>query len=181
MSEYKCELCNYTFKNKFSLERHHGKKIKCNQKTEYKCDICKKSFKTNQNLKYHIDHNICDYLFVNQTENIVNDNDKTIIEILKGGKNCVFLLKALGLKMEDSDINQILESDISINSKLNIIKNNINIKTNQNNTITNSNNTNSNNTTNNILINNFGNETTEYLSKKYFAKLLIVIMVRIVF
>jgi len=170
MLEFKCKICNYIFKTKFSLERHQNKKTKCNLKTEYKCDKCQKSFKTNQNLKYHISNTICDYLFKeNENQNKNNDIDKTIIDILEGEEeNKIFLLKMLGLNIEDEDINKIIISKISNESKLNIIKNKILIKNN----IINSNNTNSNNTTNNIQINSFGNEKTDYLTNEYFAKLL---------
>ena len=170
MSEFTCKLCNYVFKTKFSLERHQNKKTKCNSKTEFKCEKCHKSFKTNQNLKYHINNTICDYLF-KENKNNENDNyiDKTIIDILEGEEeNKIFLLKMLGLNIEDEDINKIIISKITNESKLNIIKNKILTKNN----IINSNNNNSNNTTNNIQINSFGNEKTDYLTNEYFAKLL---------
>lgn len=170
MSEFTCNLCNYVFKTKFSLERHHNKKTKCNLKTEFKCEKCHKSFKTNQNLKYHINNTICDYLFKeNLNKNIDNNIDKTITDILEGEEeNKIFLLKMLGLNITDEDISKIIISKISNTSKLNIIKNKILTKNN----IINSNNTNSNNTTNNIQINSFGNEKTDYLTNEYFAKLL---------
>jgi rubredoxin len=169
MSGFTCKLCNYIFKTKFSLERHQNKKTKCNLKTEFKCEKCNKSFKTNQNLNYHIDNTICDYLFIENKENKENNIDKTIIDILEGEEeNKIFLLKMLGLNIEDEDINKIIISKISNESKINIIKNKILTKNN----IINSNNTNSNNTTNNIQINSFGNEKTDYLTNEYFTKLL---------
>jgi hypothetical protein len=120
-----------------------------------------------------IDHQInkkCDgkIKIVNNIDKINND---TIIEILENDDDDkIFLLKALGVNITDDEINKIIKSKISIEAKLNIIKNCINSKSSSN--ITNSNNTNSNNTTNNILINNFGNEKTDYLTNEYFSKLL---------
>jgi hypothetical protein len=120
-----------------------------------------------------IDHQInkkCDgkIKIVNNIDKINND---TIIEILENDDDDkIFLLKALGVNITDDEINKIIKSKISIEAKLNIIKNCINLKSSSN--ITNSNNTNSNNTTNNILINNFGNEKTDYLTNEYFSKLL---------
>jgi len=120
-----------------------------------------------------IDHQInkkCDgkIKIVNNIDKINND---TIIEILENDDDDkIFLLKALGVNITEDEINKIIKSKISIEAKLNIIKNCINSKSSSN--ITNSNNTNSNNTTNNILINNFGNEKTDYLTNEYFSKLL---------
>ena len=170
MTEYVCNICNVIFCNKQSLERHQNKKYKCSNKTEYKCNTCNKCFKQKKNM---IDHQInkkCDgkIKIVNNIDKINND---TIIEILENDDDDkIFLLKALGVNITDDEINKIIKSKISIEAKLNIIKNCINSKSSSN--ITNSNNTNSNNTTNNILINNFGNEKTDYLTNEYFSKLL---------
>jgi hypothetical protein len=120
-----------------------------------------------------IDHQInkkCDGK-IKIVNNINKINNDTIIEILENDDDDkIFLLKALGVNITEDEINKIIKSKISIDAKLDIIKNCINSKSSSN--ITNSNNTNSNNTTNNILINNFGNEKTDYLTNEYFSKLL---------
>lgn len=168
------------FYNKQSLTRHQSKKIKCNLKTEYKCNNCNKCFKQKKNLIDHQDKNICNNkIKLVDKKNIIDNkhiiNNETIIEILLNeDEDKIFLLKALGLAISDTEINKILLSKISINAKVDIIKNNINKSSNLNNSILNSNNTiNTNTNTNNININNFGNENVDYLTTKYFENLLL--------
>jgi hypothetical protein len=171
MDNNKCKLCNYIFANKYSLERHQKNKKKCIKKTEFKCNICNRCFQYNKSLKEHIENNVCKKIFENNNEYINDKLNKNILELLESKiNNKCFLLKQFGVKMNDDAINEILESNISIDFKISCFINNINSKSSSN--ITNSNNTNSNNTTNNILINNFGNEKTDYLTNEYFSKLL---------
>lgn len=172
MKEYICNICNTIFSTNQSLERHHNRKIKCNIKTEFKCSNCNKCFKQKKNLLDHQMNKICNnkIKLENKKETINNIDNKTIIEILNNeDDDKIFLLRALGLNIIDDEINKIIKSKISMDAKADIIRNIINKSTGS---ITNSNNTNSNNTTN-ININNFGNENLDYLSTKYFEKLLL--------
>ena len=131
MTEYICSICNIMFYNKQSLTRHQSKKIKCNLKTEYKCNNCNKCFKQKKNLIDHQDKNICNNkIKLVDKKNIIDNkniiNNETIIEILLNeDEDKIFLLKALGLAITDTEINKILLSKISINAKVDIIKNNI--------------------------------------------------------
>jgi len=176
MKEYLCNICNIMFYNKQSLDRHQNKKVKCNIKTEYKCNDCNKCFKQKKNLIDHQEKDICNnkIKLIDEKSKIDNKNiinNETIIEILLNeDEDKVFLLKALGLTITDNEINKILLSKISINAKVDIIKNNINKSSNLSNSILNSNNTIN---TNNININNFGNENVDYLTTKYFENLLL--------
>lgn len=169
MNNYTCNLCCFIFSNKYSLERHLGKKNKCNLKTEYKCKICEKCFKSNRNLQYHISNDACKKITIKNNEEIKSEKLKNEIEeiINVDGSNKCFLLKTFGVKMTDDEINEILGSKLTINTKVSCFLNNINSKSTNITT-----NINSNNTINNININNFGNEKTDYLTNEYFSKLL---------
>jgi hypothetical protein len=107
-------------------------------------------------------------------ENSIVVNDKNIENIIiSDAKNKCFLLKTLGVNMNDNEIVEIINSPITLSTKVACFNNNINkTSVNGSNINNNSNNTNSNNTTNNILINNFGNENLDYLTPEYFTKLL---------
>ena len=59
MENNKCNLCNMIFTNKFSLERHQNKKIKCTKTTDFRCLKCNKCFSQKKSLIYHIENNIC--------------------------------------------------------------------------------------------------------------------------
>jgi len=176
MNEHVCKLCNYKFSSKQMLNKHENKKNKCTQATEFKCNNCKKCFKQKNNLIEHQRKDVCNKIKnnneVNQELNIMVD-DKTIKEIITSvTNNKILLLKAIGVQLSDNDIMNIINSEISVQSKIIVIKSCINkVKSNA----TNSNNNNSNNTintTNNIQINSFGNEKTDYLTNEYFIKLL---------
>ena len=54
-----CNLCNLSFMNKYSLERHRNKKLKCNKITEYKCENCNKCFTQKKSLLSHITKKLC--------------------------------------------------------------------------------------------------------------------------
>jgi len=169
MVEYICNLCNRLFSSNQSLERHQNRKIKCNIRTEFKCSKCNKCFKQKKNLLDHQNNKTCNNIkLIEKTDNKINID--TIIEILKNNEDDkIFLLKALGVSIIDIELNKIINSKISNEAKADIIKNNLNKSIG---TVSNSNNKNSNNTTN-ININNFGNESVDYLSTKYFEKLLL--------
>lgn len=174
MEEIKCKLCNYTFTTKYSLERHLNSKRKCNLKTEFKCGNCNKCFKQKNNLTEHMRNNVCNKLILTKIEDSIVVNDKNIENIIiSDAKNKSFLLKTLGVNMTDNEIVEIINSPITLSTKVACFNNNINkTSVNGSNINNNSNNTNSNNTTNNILINNFGNENLDYLTPEYFTKLL---------
>ena len=169
MVEYICNLCNRLFSSNQSLERHQNRKIKCNIRTEFKCSKCNKCFKQKKNLLDHQNNKTCNNIkLIEKIDNKINID--TIIEILKNNEDDkIFLLKALGVSIIDIELNKIINSKISNEAKADIIKNNLNKSIG---TVSNSNNKNSNNTTN-ININNFGNESVDYLSTKYFEKLLL--------
>jgi hypothetical protein len=167
MNSAQCKLCTQVFSSKQILDQHLNKKNKCNVKTEYKCKMCKKYFKSNFNLKRHEENNTCNINNkVNKTEQMFIPNEKTIKEILENNENDkLFFLKTIGLTMSDEEINKIINSNLTIDTKIAIIS----CKINKSNSITN---INSNNTTNNILVHNFGNEKIDYLSNDYYTKLL---------
>jgi len=76
----KCNLCNKTFSNNYSLERHQKRKIPCYRLTEYQCIKCKSCFAQKKSLIYHANNNIC-----------LNNNDdflkKELLTIIKTYKN----------------------------------------------------------------------------------------------
>jgi hypothetical protein len=159
------------------LIKHENKKNKCNQATEFKCNNCKKCFKQKNNLIEHQRKDVCSEKVISEIHQEKNKmiDDKTIKEIITSTtNNKILLLKAIGVQLPDNDIMDIINSEISIQSKIIVIKSCINkvksVSTNSNNT--NSNNNNSNNTTNNIQINSFGSENIDYLTDEYFVKLL---------
>jgi uncharacterized Zn-finger protein len=49
---YQCELCQKSFKSKFSLKNHM---LSHSQENNYKCEDCGKCFVNKPNLRYHIE------------------------------------------------------------------------------------------------------------------------------
>jgi len=161
-----CKLCNTIFSSKYTLQRHQNKQTKCNNNTEFKCNNCGKCFKFNKNLKEHQKNDICN------KKNITFSNDLSLDDniknILLANDDTIFYLKVLGLVMEEENIKKIIDGKLPLATKISLIKSNINNKP----TISNNNSNNTINTTNNIQINSFGNEKTDYLTNEYFIKLL---------
>jgi len=161
-----CKLCNTIFSSKYTLQRHQNKSTKCNNNTEFKCNNCGKCFKFNKNLKEHLKNDICN------KKNITFSNDLSLDDniknILLANDDTIFYLKVLGLVMEEENIKKIIDGKLPLATKISLIKSNINNKP----TISNNNSNNTINTTNNIQINSFGNEKTDYLTNEYFIKLL---------
>jgi len=174
MQEYKCSLCNLSFKSNNNLKKHQNKKNKCNVITEYHCISCGKYFKQNRSLLNHIEK-------CNPQDNIIisiPDNYKAIKCILTSKDTediKIILLKKYNLNMTDNEIKIILNSSMTLDGKiLNIISfiNKNNIPTMNNSTINLGTIKNSNNVTNNIQINNFGTEDISYLDNEYFKNLI---------
>jgi uncharacterized C2H2 Zn-finger protein len=166
MENQKCKLCNIIFSSKYTLQRHLNKPTKCNNNTEFRCDKCGKCFKFNKNLKEHLKNDICNKKNVIFSNNQSLDDD--IKNILLTNDDTIFYLKALGVVMEEEVIKKIIDGKLPLATKISLIKSNINNTP----TINNNNSNNTINTTNNIQINSFGNEKTDYLTNEYFAKLL---------
>jgi hypothetical protein len=76
----KCNLCNKTFSNNYSLERHQKRKILCSKLTEYQCIKCKSCFAQKKSLIYHANNNIC----LNNNEDFLK---KELLNIIKTYKN----------------------------------------------------------------------------------------------
>lgn len=202
MNNFNCHLCSEIFKSKFNLERHINKKNKCNIATPFQCKYCNKYFKLKKNLIEHEDKNTCDHIqkeekYDNEETDEKDDNEdiKKIekIEELKD-KKCnnpkknaikgilcsetlnidskIDLLKEYNSKIIDDKLKKIINSDLSIDAKIDYITS-VNDKPKETiNNIQIINNT-TNNTTNNIQINNFGNEKIDYLDNEYFKDLIL--------
>jgi rubredoxin len=171
MENYKCNLCNYIFNSKFSLERHQNKKKKCDIVTEYKCSKCNKCFTQRKNLLHHIKSDICKINNI-ETENklevndMKNDNKKAIQQIIESNmtnEKKISMIKLLNSNLKDENIIEILNNELPIETKI-ILLNNAKIF------ITTINNTTNN--TNNIQINNFGSENLDYIHNGYLKKLI---------
>jgi hypothetical protein len=179
MNKYECIKCKQVFTTNFSLERHTNKKVPCTFITKYQCKICSKYFKRNESLKEHTIKSSCkiifksnnqvesnkEYLNVNTSTGIENDI-RTILISKIDSTDKIFYLKKLGINSDDIELNKILTTDVPIDLKIKILKNSIKGPA----TIIN--NTNNTTTTNNIQFNNFGNENIDYLTEKFFKKLL---------
>jgi hypothetical protein len=199
MDKFKCEICSETFKSKFSLERHHNKKNKCNIITNFQCLNCNKYFKYKKNLSEHQEKNICnnknniikeiekDELIVeNKINNNYINNDDISLKILidsniTNDKKIELIHKYH--KIEINDLITIFDSNLKTDEKITVINNffknklndlnNTKISNINNGTInTNQTNNTTTNTTNNIQINNFGKEKIDYLDNEYFKDLI---------
>jgi len=179
MENYKCELCNYQFNTKYSLERHQTKKKKCNVITEFKCSNCYKCFAQRKNLLHHIEKDVCKSTQI-QTQlqtiqpstaisspTINNDHKKALNDIIISKisiEKKINMIKLINNTLIDENIIEILNNDLPIDTKIILLNSKINATT--------INNTTNNNTTNNIQFNNFGNENIDYLSENYLKKLI---------
>jgi hypothetical protein len=199
MDKFKCELCSEIFSTKFNLERHLLKKNKCNTITEFKCSKCNKYFKFKKNLKEHEEKNICKNFqiilsnqeeenveFINEIKQVedtkTNNNDLTIKNAIKGillsetldVDSKIELLKVYNIKTTDDKLKKAINSDINFINKIDFIFSIIDKPIEKNNNTNNINNgtINTTQTTNNIQINNFGNEKLEYLDNEYFKDLI---------
>jgi len=173
---FECKLCNKEFKLKKYLDQHKKKKIPCNIKTNYQCSTCKKFFRHNKSLLDHINNDICT---IENNQIIIANNDlkngiKSCLNSNIDNDNKIKIFKKYNNLLDSENLLLILNSDMDINGKVSIISTMINNKSSNisninNGTITTEN---SNNITNNIQINNFGQEKIDYLDKDYFKNLI---------
>jgi hypothetical protein len=181
---YECDICNSIFNTKQHLTQHLNKKNKCNIITPYHCKSCNKYFKSKVILNDHTNKKRC---IIKNTHNtnieqiIKSDNTTELFTLLNSNiikdKKIYFINKLTNLT--NDEINDILDMDITIEQQYNLLNklekiinkpnSNINTGTINNGTITTEN---SNNITNNIQINNFGQENLDYLDKEYFKNLI---------
>jgi hypothetical protein len=171
---FECELCNKEFKLKKYLDQHKNKKTPCNIKTNYQCSTCKKFFRHRKSLLEHINNNICN---IDTNQLIVANNDlkngiKSCLNSNIDNDNKIKIFKKYNNLLDDENLLLILNSDMDLNGKVSMISTMIN---NTKPTISNINNgtiNTANNITNNIQINNFGQEKIDYLDKDYFKNLI---------
>jgi len=161
-----CKLCNLVFKNKFSLERHQNKKNKCSIQTDYKCNICKKYFKEKRNLTQHVEKKNCKNIHIDTIITNTSKNEKAILDIIESKITVdkkIVMLKLINSTLIDMNIIEILNNDLSIETKITLLNSK---------TVQTVNNTTNNNTTNNIQFNNFENENIDYFHEDYLKKLI---------
>jgi hypothetical protein len=171
---FECELCNKEFKLRKYLDQHKNKKIPCNIITKYQCSTCKKFFRHRKSLLEHINNNICN---IDSNQLIVANNDlkngiKSCLNSSIDNDNKIKIFKKYNNLLDDENLLLILNSDMDLNGKVSMISTMIN---NTKPTISNINNgtiNTANNITNNIQINNFGQENLDYLDKEYFKNLI---------
>ena len=178
MSEYKCNICEQVFKTKQNLAKHQNKMFKCNFKTPYQCNKCLKYFRKSASLFKHTDNKICDRLDIIPINNTIKNNTniddaKVAIRSIMNSSDLdekkLELLTKLHMSLTNEYILPIFESNLDIEGKISFlytIIHNHDLKgvTNINNgTI---------NTTNNIQVNNFGQEKIDYLDQEYFKNLI---------
>jgi len=171
MEDNKCKMCNKLFTNKQSLQRHENKKIKCNIKTDYKCNRCNKYFTQKKNLIQHNEKNNCILINTDIQLNVSNkeEHKNALLDILNSklnNENKIKLIKIINPNLNDMSINDILNNDVSINTKIVLLNTKVAININMHNTNTNSNNI------INYNINNFGNENVDYIANKSLLKLI---------
>jgi hypothetical protein len=178
----KCEICDQVFKNKRNLLAHQNKKNKCNVTTPYQCQECKKYFKYNCSLKEHTIKQVCksDSELFNKNKNDDEDcDDNDEIDYIINDKNItnddkIILIKKI-TKLDDSDIRDLFNINIPDDKRIKLIKKMDKQKmvyhtSNINNGTINENS--HNNITNNIQINNFGQENLSYMDNDYFKNLI---------
>jgi len=171
---FECELCNKEFKLRKYLDQHKNKKIPCNIKTNYQCSTCKKFFRQKRSLLEHLNNNICN---IDSNQLIVANNDlkngiKSCLNSNIDNDNKIKIFKKYNNLLDDENLLLILNSDMDLNGKVSMVSTMIN---NTKPTISNINNgtiNTANNITNNIQINNFGQENLDYLDKEYFKNLI---------
>jgi hypothetical protein len=106
IKKYKCELCLMNFKSKQGLDKHISKKIRCDNKTDYKCEKCNKYFNNASNLTRHLKINKCIKL---ESYEHISENEYI-----------------------DSNLLKIMDINISIDSKIDLLKTTFDIKLNKN-------------------------------------------------
>jgi hypothetical protein len=166
MDIYNCKKCNIIFSTKASLERHQNKKIKCDIKTNFQCKKCFKYFKQKNNLLHHSEKEICK-IFQLSSEINNKKNENAILDIIESEMDInkkINMIKLINNTLINENIIEILNNNLSIDTKITLL----NTKSNQ--TIINNNTTNNN--TNNIQINNFGNENLDYIHNGYLKDLI---------
>ena len=177
MDKFKCSLCSECFKSKFSLDRHHNKKNKCNDITPFQCKFCSKYFKFKKNLVEHEKKNICNHEEpieiniddeiktdkINKKVDIKDDNHeyinqeddiKTIKIILQNDDfnvdNKIIYFNRIGFCLEYQPFKTLIESSMDIDEKVQIIKQ-LKIKENYKSNYVNNGTINTNQTTNVIV------------------------------
>jgi len=163
MEQYKCKKCNKILSNKQALDRHEKNKKKCNLVSEFKCDKCCKCFTQKKNLVYHIEKNICKPIIISGDN---NENKNALLDIIESKiviSKKINMIKLINNTLIDENIIEILNNELSIETKITLLNT-------KNTTVTTINNTT--NTTNNIQFNNFGNENIDYFNENYLKKLI---------
>ena len=162
------------FSTKQNLEKHLNKKFKCNITSNIQCETCKKYFTNKKNLYYHISNNSCKQLIkINDDES--NDFIESILLAQLSNDMKVELLKIKGINLDDSKLNEIINSENELKVKKELIKcfyNKSNPSTINNNNMINLGTIENSNNVTNIQINNFGKEDISYLSNDYFKNLI---------
>ena len=173
-NKFVCDMCEQIFKTKQNLDKHLNKKFKCNIISEFQCDDCKKYFTNKKNYNYHLNQQSCKKK--NEINMESNDFIESILNANISNDTKINLLKIKGILLNETEINEILNSNNLINIKKELIKCGFEKKSNINN-ISNStvstNSNNNNNITNNIQINNFGKENLSYMDNEYFKNLIL--------
>jgi hypothetical protein len=179
---FDCSLCGKIFSTKFNLERHQEKKNKCNIKSEYQCINCNSYFKYKKNLTDHISKQTCKDKKINKITLINNlscNKKEHYISLLNSKLDIdskINIIKPNNTPHDKECLLKVINSDMSIDDQINCIllyletSQNSGVITNNNNSINNSNN--NNNITNNIQINNFGQENLSYMDSEYFKNLI---------
>jgi hypothetical protein len=124
MEQFKCNKCKKILSNKQALERHANNKKKCNLITEFKCDKCNKCFTQKKNLVYHKEKNICKEIINTvdtfNTNNNISKNQQNILEIIESKisiESKIKLLKIINNNINNDTIIEILNNQISMNIK----------------------------------------------------------------
>jgi len=176
MEEHKCLICLQLFKSKNNLIKHQTKKNKCNLITPYHCEHCGKYFKQNRSLLNHNDKcNIDDKNKIMIQDNHNYNAIKSIIISKDTEEVKLILLKKYNPNMTDDELKIMLKSSMLDEGKISLFYSMITNTPNSNinnGTINSGTIENSNNVTNNIQINNFGQEKIDYLDKDYFKNLI---------
>lgn len=115
IKKYKCSLCLMIFKSKQGLDKHNLKKIRCDNKTDYKCEKCNKYFNNASNLTRHVKINKCikqeNYDHITENEYIDNNLLK-IMDINISIDSKIDLLKtSYDIKLNKSTIKEILNNN----------------------------------------------------------------------
>jgi len=176
MENFKCQLCNYQFNSRYSLERHQTKKKKCNTITEFKCSNCYKCFAQRKNLLHHINKDVCKSIQIEppttelSSSSILAEQKKAIQDIIESKipiDKKIYMIKLINSTLIDENIIEILNNELPIDTKIFLLNTKVTATT-----INNNNNTTNSNNTTNIQFNNFGSENIEYFNENYLKKLI---------